>query len=131
MSVLAPGERVLVPTFGRFGHLLVEIAGRCGAEVPAIEAERRTVFDPAQIEAAVTNVDGRTNQPMLEWASFKPGPYELVFAVSAYFRSAGIPMGEPPFLDHVPVRFTIADGAGHYHVPLLVSPWSYTTYRGS
>lgn len=83
------------------------------------------------IAAAVTNANGRTDQPMLEGASFKPGPYELVFAVSAYFRSAGIPMGEPPFLDHVPVRFTIADGAGHYHVPLLVSPWSYMTYRGS
>lgn len=83
------------------------------------------------IASAVTNANGRTDRPMLDEAAFKPGPYELVFAVSAYFRAAGVPQGEPPFLDHVPVRFTIAAGAAHYHVPLLVSPWSYTTYRGS
>jgi 5-hydroxyisourate hydrolase len=59
------------------------------------------------------------------------GTYELVFEVGAYFRSLGTPTADPPFLDQVPVRFSIADPGGHYHVPLLVSPWSYSTYRGS
>ena len=63
--------------------------------------------------------------------AFHVGTYELVFHVGAYFRSIGGGTAEPPFLDLVPVRFTIAEPDGHYHVPLLVSPWSYSTYRGS
>ena len=85
----------------------------------------------ALVKTAVTNDNGRTDAPLLEGAAFKPGHYELVFSVADYFRKAGLSAGEPPFLDQVPVRFAIADGGGHYHVPLLVSPWSYTTYRGS
>ena len=61
----------------------------------------------------------------------KPGRYELVFHIGDYFRAAGVALADPPFLDTVPVRFAIADANGHYHVPLLASPWSYTTYRGS
>jgi 5-hydroxyisourate hydrolase len=83
------------------------------------------------IATAVTNANGRTDQPMLDGDSFKPGAYELVFAVAAYFAGTGAKHGDLPFLDLVPVRFAIADAASHYHVPLLVSPWSYTTYRGS
>ena len=63
--------------------------------------------------------------------SFHVGTYELVFHVGAYFRERGAAAAEPPFLDLVPIRFTIAEPDGHYHVPLLVSPWSYSTYRGS
>ncbi len=80
----------------------------------------------------VTNADGRTDAPLLAGDRFRPGTYELVFAVGDYFRvsmSAGL--SEPPFLDRVPIRFGIAEADGHYHVPLLVSPWSYSTYRGS
>jgi 5-hydroxyisourate hydrolase len=85
----------------------------------------------ALIKTAVTNTNGRTDQPMLDETAFKPGPYELVFAVADYFRAARIELSQPPFLDQVPIRFAIADPQAHYHVPLLVSPWSYTTYRGS
>ncbi|MBX6753468.1 MAG: hydroxyisourate hydrolase [Thermorudis peleae] len=77
-----------------------------------------------------TNADGRTSVPLLAGDAFTAGTYELVFEVGDYF--AGHPdVSQPPFLDQVPVRFTVADPAAHYHVPLLVSPWSYVTYRGS
>lgn len=79
----------------------------------------------------VTNADGRTDRPMLADDAFKPGVYELDFAIGAYFRASGVSLPEPPFLDVVPLRFGIADAGGHYHVPLLASPWSYSTYRGS
>jgi 5-hydroxyisourate hydrolase len=78
-----------------------------------------------------TNQDGRTDQPMLAGEEFAPGVYELVFAVGEYFASQGTPLPTPPFLSEVPVRFGIADPSGHYHVPLLTSPWAYSTYRGS
>ena len=81
--------------------------------------------------SAATNADGRTDAPLLSGGSFRTGAYELVFHVGAYFRGAGVPVAEPPFLDAVPIRFTLAEPDGHYHVPLLVSPWSYSTYRGS
>jgi 5-hydroxyisourate hydrolase len=80
---------------------------------------------------ATTNADGRTDQPLLAGPSFRPGTYELVFHVAGYFRSQGAALAEVPFVDAVPVRFGISDPAAHYHVPLLVSPWSYSTYRGS
>lgn len=78
-----------------------------------------------------TNAQGRTDTPMLEGTAMQAGAYELVFAVGAYFRSTGIELSDPPFLTDIPLRFAVADAAAHYHVPLLVSPWSYTTYRGS
>jgi 5-hydroxyisourate hydrolase len=78
-----------------------------------------------------TNADGRTDAPLMIGDAFRTGTYELVFAVGGYFKSLGTATADPPFLDVVPVRFTIADPDGHYHVPLLVSPWSYSTYRGS
>ena len=77
------------------------------------------------VAEAVTNDDGRTDGPLLEGADLVAGVYELTFAVGDYFT------GDEGFLDEVPVRFTVEAGAGHLHVPLLVSPWSYTTYRGS
>ena len=83
------------------------------------------------VKTMTTNGNGRTDDAVLEGSAFKTGTYELVFAVGSYFRAAGVAKANPPFLDEVPVRFAIADKDGHYHVPLLVSPWSYTTYRGS
>jgi 5-hydroxyisourate hydrolase len=85
----------------------------------------------ALLRAARTNADGRTAEPMLANAEMMAGVYELVFAVGDYFRMQGMPTAEPPFLDRVPIRFGIADPAAHYHVPLLTSPWAYSTYRGS
>jgi 5-hydroxyisourate hydrolase len=83
------------------------------------------------IKTATTDRNGRTSAPLLDGDAFKAGPYELVFAVGDYFRGSGAGPAEPPFLDQVPVRFTAADADAHYHVPLLASPWSYSTYRGS
>lgn len=79
----------------------------------------------------VTNHDGRCDRPLLEGEAFEAGTYELVFAAGDYFRALGTTLPEPPFVDEVALRFGVADPAQHYHVPLLVSPWSYSTYRGS
>jgi 5-hydroxyisourate hydrolase len=78
-----------------------------------------------------TNADGRTDEPVLTGEAMRTGEFELVFHVAAYFRGKGIALPDPPFLDRVPIRFGIADVSGHYHVPLLCTPWSYATYRGS
>src|SRR3569833_1316032 len=78
-----------------------------------------------------TNSDGRCAQPLLQGENFRAGRYSLVFHVGEYFAGRGVALPDPPFLDRVVVAFGIADAASHYHVPLLVSPWSYSTYRGS
>jgi 5-hydroxyisourate hydrolase len=78
-----------------------------------------------------TNAGGRTDVPLLEGDALAAGTYELVFAVGDYFAEHGLATVDPPFLDRVPVRFGIADPDAHYHVPLLFSPWAYSTYRGS
>ncbi|WP_119353271.1 hydroxyisourate hydrolase [Azohydromonas sediminis] len=83
------------------------------------------------LKTVVLNHDGRADAPLLEGEALQRGRYRLVFAVAAYFRGRGAALPEPPFLDEVPLEFGIADAAAHYHVPLLVSPWSYGTYRGS
>ena len=80
---------------------------------------------------AITNADGRCEKPLLEGDVFRVGVYELVFHVGEYFAKAGVAVTEPPFLDAVPVRFSVSDPDSHYHVPLLVSPYGYSTYRGS
>jgi 5-hydroxyisourate hydrolase len=96
-------------------HVLDTAQGKPGAGI------RIELFsgDGARLAEAKTNADGRTDAPLLEGDRFKPGAYELVFHMG----------GE--FFDRVPVRFTVADASQHYHVPLLCSPWGYTTYRGS
>jgi 2-oxo-4-hydroxy-4-carboxy-5-ureidoimidazoline decarboxylase len=78
-----------------------------------------------------TNSDGRTDQPLISGQPLRIGTYELEFAIGDYFRARGTPMAEPGFVDVVPLRFGIAEPEGHYHVPLLATPWSYSTYRGS
>jgi 5-hydroxyisourate hydrolase len=98
-------------------HVLDTARGIPAAGV-AIELRRGTEL----LASATTNADGRTDAPLL--GELEAGEYELTFAVGDYF-------GERAFLDRVPVRFSIADPGAHYHVPLLVSPWSYSTYRGS
>ncbi|MEM9604669.1 MAG: hydroxyisourate hydrolase [Pseudomonadota bacterium] len=81
--------------------------------------------------SAVTNADGRVDAPLLTADEAAAGIYELCFAAGAYFAARGTSMPDPPFVDEVVLRFGIADPNAHYHVPLLVSPWSYSTYRGS
>jgi 5-hydroxyisourate hydrolase len=78
-----------------------------------------------------TNEDGRVARALLEGATLQPGKYALLFHVAEYFRRMGVELAEPPFLDIVTVEFGIADPQQNYHVPLLVTPWSYSTYRGS
>ncbi len=85
---------------------------------------------PVPVAAATVNEDGRTDAPLLSEEGFLPGTYELRFFVGDYFRTHDLG-AEPPFLDVVPVRVTLRQGQGHYHVPLLASPWSYSTYRGA
>ena len=77
-----------------------------------------------------TNADGRLDRPLLEGAGFAPGAYQLDFHVGDYFRANGVALADPPFLDVIEIRFGIAERA-HYHVPLLVAPYGYSTYRGS
>ncbi len=83
------------------------------------------------IKRAVTNADGRTDQPLLSGMPVPIATYELRFAVSDYFAGAGVPLADPPFLSIVPIRFAVAEPEGRYHVPLSVTPWAYGTYRGS
>ena len=83
------------------------------------------------LKRTTTNLDGRTDEPLLSEGDMRSGIYEIQFHVAEYFDSQGADMAKPPFLDLIPVRFAIADENGNYHVPLLVSPWSYSTYRGS
>jgi 5-hydroxyisourate hydrolase len=104
-------------------HVLDTARGRPAAGM-RIELHRLG-NDRTLLSDIVTNVDGRTNYPLLEGVQFSTGIYELTFYVGDYFAETS------RFLDLVPVRFTITDPEAHYHVPLLCSPWSYSTYRGS
>ncbi|WP_423601277.1 hydroxyisourate hydrolase [Roseateles sp. MS654] len=83
------------------------------------------------MQTLTLNADGRADAPLLEGASLRAGRYRLVFGVAEYFRNRRVTLPEPAFLDEVPLDFGIADPNAHYHVPLLASPWSYSTYRGS
>jgi hydroxyisourate hydrolase len=83
------------------------------------------------IKTVRTNADGRTDDPLLAAETMHTGRFQLEFHVAEYFGERGVRVGDPPFLDVVPLRFGIADRDAHYHVPLLCTPWSYATYRGS
>ena len=87
--------------------------------------------DGTLIKRVVLNADGRNEGPLLQGDELQAGSYRLSFEVAAYFRAKGVALPEPPFLDVVHLDFGVADPAAKYHVPLLVSPWSYSTYRGS
>jgi 5-hydroxyisourate hydrolase len=95
-------------------------------ELHRIDADARTLLC-----AAHTDADGRCPAPLLDGPALLSGRYSLTFHVADYFRSLGMPLREPPFLDAVVIDFGVADAAQNHHVPLLVSPWSYSTYRGS
>jgi len=84
-----------------------------------------------RVRETVTNEDGRTDSPMLSEEQMMPNIYELLFHMGDYFLAKGVELPETPFFDVISVRFTIHDHTQHFHVPLLVSPWGYTTYRGS
>lgn len=111
-------------------HVLDTMNGRPAAgmtiDLYAIDGDTRRL-----VKQVTTNSDGRTDAPLLAGDDYRPGRYELVFHVAPYFLAHGTALPDPPFLDAVPVRFAMAGSDGHYHVPLLVSPWAYSTYRGS
>jgi 2-oxo-4-hydroxy-4-carboxy-5-ureidoimidazoline decarboxylase len=111
-------------------HVLDTHAGR-PAQGIAIELYEFAGQQAHRIASVVTNADGRTEQPLISGRPLPIGRYELQFAIGDHFRSRGVVGAEPPFLDVVPLRFSIAEPEGHYHVPLLCTPWSYSTYRGS
>ncbi|RWL39480.1 MAG: hydroxyisourate hydrolase [Mesorhizobium sp.] len=110
-------------------HVLDTATGRpakgLSIELFRIEGEART-----HLKTVATNDDGRCDAPLLAGAEFRTGEYELVFAAGDYLRGQGIKLPEPAFLDIVPIRFGMAEER-HYHVPLLISPYGYSTYRGS
>ena len=92
----------------------------------ALHGEKRQL-----ITRTTTNADGRCDEPLLQDEAMKPGVYELSFLAGDYFTAMGATLPEPRFLDEVVIRFGIANATQNYHVPLLVTPWAYTTYRGS
>ncbi|MBI3716613.1 MAG: hydroxyisourate hydrolase [Betaproteobacteria bacterium] len=110
-------------------HVLDTAAGRPAAGVK-FELLRVGAV-PQTLLSGVTNADGRCDSPLLEGPALVKGEYQLLFHVADYFRGRGTVLPEPPFLSVVVLQFGIADAGAHYHVPLLVSPWSYSTYRGS
>lgn len=110
-------------------HVL-DTARGCPAEGIAIALYAVSGNSHRKIAEAVTNADGRTDSPILPEDAFKPGTYELIFFTGDYLRATGQAGADPLFLDQVPIRFGMAE-EDHYHVPLLLSPYGYSTYRGS
>jgi len=119
---------------GSGGSLTIHVldtANGCPAAGMKIEfamLERKGWID---LKVLHTNAEGRTDKPLLSATEMCPGQFRLLFHVAEYFRAKGTQLPDPPFLDCVPLRFGIADPVARYHVPLLCSPWSYSTYRGS
>jgi len=111
-------------------HVLDTMHG-CPAAGMAVSLHATAGGQTTLIKQLVLNHDGRTDAPLFDNASLRAGTYRLSFEVAAYFRSRGVELPEPNFLDVVHLDFGVAHADQHYHVPLLVSPWSYSTYRGS
>jgi 2-oxo-4-hydroxy-4-carboxy-5-ureidoimidazoline decarboxylase len=112
-------------------HVLDNHNGKPAAGIEIVLTELSELGVPRVITRAITNSDGRTDAPLIGGRPVPIGRYELKFAIGKYFAARGVPMSDPPFLDEIPVRFAVSEPEGHLHVPLLVTPWSYATYRGS
>ena len=117
------------------GHLsthVLDTMNGCPAAGMTVEFLRHEGEQLVLIKALRLNADGRNDGgPLLDASTMATGRYRLVFHVADYFRALGAALPDPPFIDRVPLDFGIADAQAKYHVPLLVSPWSYSTYRGS
>ena len=117
---------------GKLTTHVLDTANGCPAAGMQVELHRLDERGGAALlKAFALNADGRFDAPLLSDEEYRPGRYRLVFGVAEYFRRRGATLQEPPFLDQVPLEFGLAAGEAHYHVPLLVTPWSYSTYRGS
>lgn len=117
------------------GHLsthVLDTMNGCPAAGMAVKLQRINGSQVETLKAFTLNADGRNEGgALLDAQTMAVGRYRLVFSVAPYFRARGVQLPEPAFIDEVQLDFGIADAAGHYHVPLLVSPWAYSTYRGS
>jgi 2-oxo-4-hydroxy-4-carboxy-5-ureidoimidazoline decarboxylase len=121
-----------LPVHGRLStHVLDTHSGKPAAGIPVELVELSALGEHRVVTCTLTNHDGRTDQPLMGGRPMPIGTYELRFNVAAYFASKNVPLSDPPFLDKIPLRFSVAEPEGHLHVPLLVTPWSYATYRGS
>ena len=112
-------------------HVLDTHGGKPAAGIPVVLTELSELGAGRVVARTVTNSDGRTDQPLIGGRPVPIGSYELAFSVGRYFAERQVPMSDPPFLDQIPLRFSVSEPEGHLHVPLLVTPWSYATYRGS
>jgi 2-oxo-4-hydroxy-4-carboxy-5-ureidoimidazoline decarboxylase len=112
-------------------HVLDTHSGKPAAGIAIELVELSDLGTRRVVTRAVTNADGRTDQPLIGGRPVPIGKYELLFSVGTYFASRQVPLSDPPFLDRIPIRFAVSEPEGHLHVPLLVTPWSYATYRGS
>jgi len=121
-----------LPVHGRLStHVLDTHSGRPAAGISIELTELSDLGEARVVARAITNGDGRTDQPLIGGRPVPIGRYELAFHVGGYFADRGVPLSDPPFLDRIPLHFAVSDPEGHLHVPLLVTPWSYATYRGS
>lgn len=116
---------------GRLTTHVLDTSNGCPGNAIHIKLFRLSGQAVELLMEAITNADGRVDEPLLEGAAFTIGDYMLEFAAGDYFRARGTMLPDPAFLDIVPIRFGIADAGTHYHVPLLISPFGYSTYRGS
>ena len=131
LDLLVEGEDRL-KVHGRLStHVLDNHNGKPAAGIEIVLTELSELGIPRVITRAVTNSDGRTDTPLIGGRPVPIGRYELKFATGKYFAARGVPLSDPPFLDEIPLRFAVSEPEGHLHVPLLVTPWSYATYRGS
>jgi 2-oxo-4-hydroxy-4-carboxy-5-ureidoimidazoline decarboxylase len=121
-----------LPVTGRLStHVLDTHSGRPAAGIAVELTELSDLGASRVVVRTVTNSDGRTDAPLIDGRPVPIGRYELTFDVGAHFAARRVPTSDPPFLDRIPLRFSVSDPEGHLHVPLLVTPWSYATYRGS
>jgi 2-oxo-4-hydroxy-4-carboxy-5-ureidoimidazoline decarboxylase len=129
-QLVTSGDRLQV--HGRLStHVLDTHSGKPAAGIEVELVELSDLGVSRVVTRATTNADGRTDQPLIHGRPVPIGRYELTFNVGRYFSERQVPMSDPPFLDRIPLRFSVSEPEGHLHVPLLVTPWSYATYRGS
>jgi 2-oxo-4-hydroxy-4-carboxy-5-ureidoimidazoline decarboxylase len=129
-QLVASDDRL--PVHGRLStHVLDTHSGKPATGIPVELIELSALGENRVVARTLTNHDGRTDQPLIGGRPVPIGDYELRFKVADYFASKNVPLSDPPFLDSIPLRFSVSDPEGHLHVPLLVTPWSYATYRGS
>ncbi|WP_454625954.1 2-oxo-4-hydroxy-4-carboxy-5-ureidoimidazoline decarboxylase [Bradyrhizobium cenepequi] len=112
-------------------HVLDTHSGKPAAGIAVELIELSDLGTSRVVARAVTNADGRTDRPLIGGRPVPIGKYEILFSVGDYFANRQVPLSDPPFLDRIPIRFAVSEPEGHLHVPLLVTPWSYATYRGS